>query len=145
MSFDEYGIFEKETINENRKYLDLFEQSLIDAGLTNKTIRKHMNNIDLFLNEFLLYYEPLKMQDGCSVIDDYLGDWFIRKIMWASKDSINSNCASLKKFYKLMLDKGYIKNEEYNVLLLTIKKEKQTWINCVEVFDDGDDDWFMMF
>lgn len=143
MDFEEHETFEKETIKENRKYLDLFEQSLINAGLSKKTIRKHVNNIDLYLNEFLLYCEPLKMEDGCFAVDDYLGDWFIRKVSWASEDSINSNCASLKKFYKLMLDNGYIKAENYKKLLLTIKKEKQSWVDSLYALDDND--WFMNF
>ncbi|MCD7808230.1 MAG: hypothetical protein LUH02_02730 [Erysipelotrichaceae bacterium] len=145
MDFEEHEKLANEIRKENEKYLDLFEQSLINAGLVKKTIRKHMNNIDFYLNDFLTYYEPVKMEDGCCRVDDFLGDWFIRKAMWATKDSINSNCASLKKFYKLMLDYGYIKAEDYKELLLTIKENKQSWIDCLEAFDDGDEYWFMNF
>ncbi|MCD7840155.1 MAG: hypothetical protein LUG46_05940 [Erysipelotrichaceae bacterium] len=145
MDFEEHERLANEIRKENEKYLDLFEQSLIDAGLVKKTIRKHMNNINFYLNDFLLYYEPYKMEFGCYKVDEFLGDWFIRKAMWATKDSINSNCASLKKFYKLMLDNGYIQKADYDELILTIKDEKQSWIERLEAFDDGDSDWFMMF
>ena len=37
----------------NREYLDLFEQDLIAEGLKSNTIKRHLVNADLYINNFL--------------------------------------------------------------------------------------------
>ena len=71
---------------------------LSEKGLVKKTIKKHLSNIDLYLNSFLNYYEVETMEVGINRIDSFLGDWFVRKCMWSSKNSIKENSASIKKF-----------------------------------------------
>ena len=61
---------------------------LTEKGLEKKTIKKHLSNIDLYLNSFLNYYEVETMEVGINRIDSFLGDWFVRKCMWSSKNSI---------------------------------------------------------
>ncbi len=38
---------------ENGAYLDLFEQDLIAEGLKSNTIKRHLVNADLYINNFL--------------------------------------------------------------------------------------------
>ena len=65
-----------------------FEQWLAEKNLGDKTIRKHLSNIDLYINDFLNYYEITKMEDGIGMAFMFLDDWFIRKCLWSSKTSI---------------------------------------------------------
>lgn len=131
----------------NEKYLDLFYEDLEKQGLSEKTIDKHIFNVEFYINDFLCYYGVQPMERGCYEVDSFMGDWFIRKAMWSNEASIKQNCASLKKFYKLMLDLNYIKKEDYDELVYSIKEGKQDWIdavnkyNNVDYFDDGMD-WF---
>ena len=37
----------------NEEYLDLFEQDLIAEGLKSNTIKRHLVNADLYINNFL--------------------------------------------------------------------------------------------
>ena len=63
------------------------------------------------MNEYLLYYEePIKAQDGISDVSMFLGDWFIRKAMWASKAHIKSNAAS--KIAKCLSSINELRNNE---------------------------------
>ncbi|MDN6113433.1 MAG: hypothetical protein L0I72_10220 [Tetragenococcus halophilus] len=52
----------EEIKKQNKQLLDEFEQELIDKKLSAKTIYKHVNNIDFYINTFLLFvqHSPLR-------------------------------------------------------------------------------------
>ena len=116
---------------ENNKLLDMFEAHLKEQGLAQSTIDKHLGNMDFYLNYFLLYYEALTMEDGLDKVSHFLGNWFLRKAMWASQATIKSNISSMKKFYAYMVDLGKIPAGDYKKFLRTIKEVKDDWLeNC---------------
>ena len=51
-----------ENVKRNEKYLLEFEKWLNKKGLVNKTIRKHLNNTSLFINDYLNYYDITKAE-----------------------------------------------------------------------------------
>jgi len=128
----------KKIKKEKEKLLEDFLNWLAEKGLSSKTIKKHVGNMDFYINEYLLYYEPKTAAEGAYHIDDFLGCWFIKKAMWASKTSINDYTAGFKKFYKFMLEKGLIAKEDYEDVCLTIKEKKADWLETLERFDDPD-------
>jgi len=69
-------------------------------------------------------------------VNEFLGYWFIKKAMWASPAHIKGSAASLKKFYKFMLDTKQISAEDFNDLKTTIKEEMPEWIATVKRYDD---------
>ena len=71
----------EENIERNKKFIEEFKVWLNEKGLVKKTIKKHLSNIDLYLNSFLNYYEVETMEVGINRIDSFLGDWFVRKCM----------------------------------------------------------------
>lgn len=127
---------------ENAAYLETFEKSLRQAWLSEKTIRKHVGNADFYINEFLLRYDANPMAEGTGYISSFLGDFFIRKCLWSTPTSIREYAASLKKFYKCMLDEGNVGADDYAYLLETIKTEKDDWIEECEIYNDVSEDWF---
>lgn len=122
---------------ENARYLAWFEESLKDAGLAQKTIRRHLDNVDFYLNVFLLRSEPLGMERGCFMADEFLGDFFIRKCMWSTPGSIRSTAASFKKFFKCMLEHEAIERESYDYLIETIREDMEFWTEDCEQFNSG--------
>ena len=138
MGFD-YDLYEKqcdEMREENEKYLEIFEKEMKNSGLTERTIDKHIGNIDFYINVYLLREEVRTMDQGCYYADMFLGYFFITKCMWSSPGGIRSNIASLKKFYKCMLANGYIDQNDYDYLIADIKDNKDEWIQyCIE-YDD---------
>lgn len=132
---DEYEIYQEQCkiIKEgNIKLLLEFETYLVNSGLAKKTIKNHVSNVEFYINEYLLYEEPQKPESGTNQIGWFLGDWFIRKAMWASKESIKRNAASLKKFYTFMEEQGLIEMEVLNELKEIIKYEMKEWLDSVE-------------
>ena len=110
---DEYEVYEKECkeIREiNEELLELFEKDMMDKNLADKTINRHLSNVNFYINEYMLHEDATPMEDGVRMLDMFLGDFFIRKCMWSTPASIKSTAASIKKFYKCMLDYGKIMN-----------------------------------
>ncbi|MCI5140388.1 MAG: recombinase [Candidatus Electrothrix sp. ATG1] len=136
---DDYEKYERdcEKIRKaNEKLLDEFETWLKAAGLSKKTINKHVGNLDFYLNEYLLYEDAIEAKDGAGDVGMFLGYWFIRKAMWASKSSIKSNATSLKKFYTFMHEKGLISKNDLTDLKQRIKEEMPEWLATLARYDD---------
>ena len=128
----------KENTKRNEDYLKMFEKSLEEKQLTAKTIRKHISNIDFYLNDYLTYYdEIIKMEDGTQYTRSFLGDWFIRKAMWASKSSIKEMASSLKKFYEYMSALGFVKISDYQEMCYEIKDNMDLYLENLEDYDNG--------
>ena len=105
-----------------------------------------MNNIDLFINHYLLYEDAYEAKDAVLEVDAFLGYWFIRKTMWSSVNQIKANAASLKKFYTFMFEKGEIEQDDLDDLRETIKEEMPNWIAAMNQYEnsmalDMDDVW----
>jgi intergrase/recombinase len=120
----------------NQKLLTDFESWLKSSGLSEKTIRNHLSNIDFYINEYLLYEDAVEAKEGVYTVSTFLGYWFIKKAMWASKSSIKANATSLKKFYSFLLEKGLIEPDDLKELKETIKEEMSEWLSTLERYDD---------
>jgi hypothetical protein len=137
MTYEEYEKLCKLQQAKNYEYLDIFEKDLMASGLSQKTIKKHLNNVDFYINTYLLREEPLEMAAGCSdMIDIFLGYFFIRKCMWSTPGTIKTTAASIKKFYKCMNEHGYISKDRYEDLCDVIKVNMEIWQDDCETFNN---------
>lgn len=134
--YEKYEKACKRIRKENDKLLDEFKKYLLNKGLKSKTINKHFSNIDLYINEFLLYEDAIKAKDGIHDIGMFLGYWFIKKALWSSPAQIKSNAASLMKFYTFMNEKGMVKKEDLDYLRTRIKEEMPEWIATMKRYDN---------
>ncbi len=143
---DDYEKYEedcKEIRESNARLLKEFGSWLILSELSEKTIKNHISNIDFYINEYLLYEEAIEVVNGINKVSMFLGYWFIKKVMWASKASIKSNAASLKKFYTFVNEKGLIDKEDLNGLMKMIKEEMPEWLEELDHYDNSsiEDAW----
>lgn len=141
---DEYEIYKakcKDIKKQNNKLLNEFASWLRQKNLTKKTIKRHRENVDLYINDFLLYEDAVEAKDGFDEIGMFLGYWFIKKAMWSSESSIKSSAASLKKFYTFMYEKQEISKESLTDLKKIIKEEMPDWLgNVRRYYDDSIED-----
>ena len=136
---DDYEQYEIECARireSNQQLLEDFAAWLRKSGLSDKTIRKHTENVDFYINEYLLYEDATEPQEGVYDVDDFLGYWFIREAMWASPAAIRSNAASLKKFYTFLHERGLVSQEDLDDLKATIKEEMPEWLATADRYDD---------
>jgi len=138
LDYDKYEKECKKMRKSNEKLLDQFEEWLAKKELTQNTINKHLENIDFYINDFLLYEDAYKPEDGVLDANMFLGYWFIRKAMWASEYSIKSNASSLKKFYTFMREIGKVEQEDVEELKIIIKENMPLWLERLRRYDDPD-------
>ena len=139
MMSDDYTEYEKECKRirkENEKLLQNFSNWLSEKNLSKSTIKKHYNNVDFYVNEYLLYEDATEAKEGVHSIGMFLGYWFIRKAMWASESSIKGNAASLKKFYQFLHEKEKVDKESFNDMKERIKEEMPDWLATVRRYDN---------
>ena len=145
MSFD-HDAYEKEcaAIREiNELHLSGFEIWLINSGLSAKTVERHVSNVDFYINDYLCYYDARDVRHGCYSVDQFLGDWFIRKAP-SSCTGIKSFAASFKKFYAYLLFVSVIEQRDYDALIRDIKFGLPGWLDEMMRYDEmleADDYW----
>jgi hypothetical protein len=136
---DDYEDYEKGcklVRRENSELLADFSDWLQMTGLSESTVKKHLDNISFFVNEFLLYEGVKTAAEGIIEVGYFLGFWFIRKAMWSSPAAIKANAASLKKFYHFMFEEGLVTVAELELLKDTIKGELPDWLETMRKYAD---------
>ncbi len=123
---EETGYSADEMRRRNEQYLGIFEEDLIQKGLNVKTIKKHVSNADLLINEYLLWDDVYRMEDGVYMILSFFS-WFNQKCLWATPNSAKGLAASIKKFYKSMMEHELISKEDYEFLKDDIREGLPEW------------------
>ena len=137
----DYEKYEKdceEVRTENAELLLIFESELKAKGLSVKTIRSHMDNVDLYINDFLLREDAEHMDSGLRRLDSFFY-FFIHKCMWSTPGTVKTTAASIKKFYKCMLEHGKIEKEDYQEFCEELKESIPVWQE--ECADFNGEDW----
>ena len=117
---------------ENEGYLLDFRSWLKANSLQEQTINKHISNVDLFINDFLCYYEQQPVSYGCTILNSYFSLWFIRKTVVSSSNIMRSHASSIKKFYRFMVEKGIIEEIDYEYLCEIIKEMMPFWLKDMQ-------------
>lgn len=127
----------KENQKRNKKFIKEFEEWLKEKSLSDKTIKKHLSNVDLFINDYLNYYDVETAEEGITSVYSFLNGWFIEKCMWATPYTTKEEAASIKKFYAYMSEKGYVEKEDYKFLCEELKDSMDEILDTLEAFDNG--------
>ena len=127
----------EENKKRNKKFMKEFEEYLKEKNLKDKTIKKHLSNVDLFINDYLNYYDIETPEEGRNSVYSFLSGWFIEKCMWATVYTTKETAASIKKFYAYMSEKGYVKKEDYKELCEELKDSMDEILEYLDAFDNG--------
>lgn len=136
---DDYEKYEnecKKIRKANKQLLSEFELSLKSSGLAANTVNNHVLNIEFYVNGYLLYDDAVEAKNGVNSVGMFLGYWFIKKVMWASRSSIKGNATSLKRFYSFLYDKRLIEKDDLDDLKETIKEGMPEWLATLDRYDD---------
>jgi len=117
----------------NQPILEGFEHALRQAGLSEHTIKAHVDNIEFFGRYLLWYGYSLRRLDEATEGDvyDFLEDWFPRKALWASVTSMKVYLASFKKFFTWMGATGLVSPEIIEDVLSTLKDDRHFFLRKV--------------
>ena len=139
MTIEEYEQFCEEQRKRNEGFLADFESDLKAKGFTRKTIENHLFNADLYLNDYLVRAEGKTAEEGVNEIGLFMSYFFIHKCMWSTPSTIKSTAASIKKFYKSMVNHNHLSEEAYKSLCEIIKEELPDWQKECEAYNNGED------
>jgi len=117
----------------NQPILDGFEHWLKQAGLSEHTIKGHVDNMRFFARYLLLYAYALRRLDEATEgnVYDFLEDWFPRKALWASVSSMKVYLTSFKKFFQWMGQTGLVSAETVADVLATLKDSRTLFLRKV--------------
>lgn len=139
-SYDEFEAACDKMREENNKLIELFAED-IKGTLAPKTVKRHISNVDLYINAFLLHDEVLPFKVGLDKLQGFFGHFLIHTCLCSSPDTVSHMAGSLKKFYKCMMDHGKITEEEYKDFSEEIKYSKEDWMEECRAKYDGDYSW----
>ncbi|MBQ9058880.1 MAG: hypothetical protein IJ125_06825 [Atopobiaceae bacterium] len=136
----------------NEGYLREFEKDLVASGMPEKATKRHLENIDFYINTYLVREGAASIEEGCLRVGDFLGDYFIRECMWSTPTTIKQNASSFKRFYKYMVERGHVSQTSYDALLASIENGLSRWLEDCEEFntpegygpEDSDSDLYNM-
>jgi hypothetical protein len=125
----------------NDVLLEKFETYLDDKGLSIKTQRKHLFNVEFFINVILLRIDINTPEDGWSLIDDFLSYRYIYNCSWSSLANLKVTITSFKKFYLYLHEQNRISDEVYFEVLTIIKENKNEWIKLIKEDEAAMNQW----
>ena len=117
----------------NQPILDGFEAWLRQAGLSEPTIKDHVDNMRFFSRYLVLSAYSLRRLDEATEgsVSDFLEDWFPRKALWASVSSMKVYLASFKKFFTWMGATGLVSPEIVEDVLWTLTDDRNFFLRKV--------------
>jgi|GEM_PF-837091 len=123
-----------ETVNST--LINEFRAELGSNGSSPKAAAAHIERLSFFANTYLIDYCDQSLAEGYGQIGGYLGDWFIRKAMWASPSEIKANIATFRKFYAFLKNSGRLTQEELDELKGEIAAESPLWLGRQQRYSD---------
>jgi hypothetical protein len=115
-----------------------FEHLTADKGLNEETASRHAGQIEFFAFHYLRDYNGKSIFDASgSDIEDYLGNWYIRKVLNGTKSDVRPILAAFKKFFKFLYERGEIDKEQLENILSACKNP-QRYIRRFETYFELD-------
>ncbi|MBT2732896.1 site-specific integrase [Carnobacterium sp. ISL-102] len=130
------------SIKNNEKLLAAFKEYTIAVkGLSEKTVKRHIEQLDFYLNVYLAEYEQVTPINSGDSAGEFLGDFFVRKDLSSSATSLKKNGSALKKLYQFLCEAGEISKTDLadiNEFIRTGLQEGEEYLS----FTSDDKWWF---
>ena len=104
---------------EVEKFVESFYNYLKqEKGISEETASAHAHQIRFFALHYLIGYEGKSLLEVTgSDIEDYLGNWYIRKVFGSGRSDVRSILVAFKKFFKFLHECGNLEEEELKDIL----------------------------
>jgi hypothetical protein len=107
---------------DNRRELEAFVSHLADAeGLKSATVDKHAGILGFFCEVYLSRKGNRLSDIDEDMIVDFMGSYFIRKVLNSSKSDVPPYLAAFKKYAKYLYGQGRISGERYGGIVRVCK------------------------
>lgn len=137
MDYDIDELYERK-VEENESYFFLFMRELEDEGLDVEEIKNHLANAELYVNDYLNFYEIRDMEEGLKCATDFFEYFYPRKCL-GSPYSCGVMMTSLCKFYKVMAKHNLVDLVETAAFIDEIKDSRKEWMELNRIGEDDDE------
>lgn len=121
--------------NTERLIRQFYKHLELKKGLSEETASAHAGQIKFFASHYLRDYGGKSLLDASGRdIENYLGDWYIRKVMNSSKSNVRAILVAFKKFFKFLFEKGKIEKGQLDNILEACASP-QRYISRFESYD----------
>lgn len=126
------------SIKNNEKMLAAFKEYMITVkGLSEKTVKRHIEQLDFYLTIYLTEYEQATPMNSTDAAGNFLGDFFVRKNLMSSHTSLKQNGSALKKLYQFLYEAGEISKIDLTEINESIRTGTQEGEEYLSLTDDG--------
>lgn len=141
LSEQQWEKYVEELTENNEKMLVAFKEYMIAVkGLSEKTVKRHIEHLDFYLNIYLTEYEQSTPTNSTDAAGNFLGDFFVRKDLSSSRASLRQNGSALKKLYHFLYEADEISKfdlTEINEFIRTGTQEGEEYLSLID-----DESWF---
>ena len=125
----DYESLYEEHLRRNQEFLQMFAKDI--ENLSPMVQKSHMNNLETFLNDYLVQRVSVPMEKGIGYVKDYF-EFFLPMKGMCSGEELRLAATSVKKFYKSMTLYSVVEAEEYKYLCNTLSDGMEEWIQeCI--------------
>jgi hypothetical protein len=129
--------YEEETEKLFKSFYNYLKQ---EKRLSEETASEHAHHIRFFALHYLIGYEQKSLLEVTGRdIEDYLGNWYIRKVWGGGKSDVRPILVAFKKFYKFLHECGSVDEDQLEDILLACKNPRR-YIRRFESYDELDPD-----
>lgn len=121
------------SIKNNEKLLAAFKEYTIAVkGLSEKTLKRHMENLGYYLNIYLIEYEQATPVNSTEAAGNFLSSFFVEKNLASSSASLKQCGSSLKKLYQFLCEAGEISKTDLTEINESIKLGVQEGVEYLD-------------
>nr|WP_280516887.1 SEC-C metal-binding domain-containing protein [Lederbergia sp. NSJ-179] len=130
---------EKNYFENLSKTLDAFSTDLSEnQGLKIETVNRHVRRLGFFA-EIYLYHRGVNLEEiHADYIIDFLGDYYIRKVLDSKQSDIAPYLTSFKKFAKFAYENGYLSKEDFDEIKM-VCKQKEFFLHRFDTYFSSSD------
>src|SRR3989344_6608445 len=92
----------EEIQKENAELLSKFEEHLLRKNISKKTIKRHINDVELYINDYLAIDEEASPQEIDGYTLDVFFRWCIDKWIFNTISGLLSAISSIRLFYEYL-------------------------------------------
>ncbi len=130
-----------------------YKHLTMKKGLSDETASKHAQRIEFFALHYLRDYEGKSLLDASgNDIENYLGDWYIQRVLNSSKSDVRPALVAFKKFFKFLYETRKIDKEQLQDIVSACESP-QRYIRRFETYfelepwtptwDEDFEDWLL--
>ena len=121
----------------NEELLARFTNFVVTEKIVGK-IRAHQyaDSLRFFGNVYLAQYEKGSLLDGLASFPMFVGNWFIRKAMWADAKAVRENVQAFCLFIRVFEGWGEIGKAEFDNLNEILERNLEMWCSRVDCYNN---------